>query len=127
MNSVHFQKNPVLGQIYWAEVIKKEERGHVFHRSRHSKPIYDRSFPTSTHQSTFRGSQGLGLILEQRELPIPAGGPGMGEHRVHPSLRHVGRTALTPRSTGQSFERSAMLSSGYTRLLTPGSRPPAGA
>ena len=53
MDSVHFKKNPVMGQMYWNEVCRKEAKGHLFHPSSGGVTGVDRSTPFSSYQRSF--------------------------------------------------------------------------
>ncbi|OLQ01107.1 hypothetical protein AK812_SmicGene16178 [Symbiodinium microadriaticum] len=113
-------------------------------------------FPVSTAKAFFHAGQGLGIVVERRQLP---GVPNavIGEERPATALTASGRMVSTPRSdrpgtTGSAQARSGRhglfelpwggaapgtprpmpprggaLHSFRGRLLTPSHRPPAGA
>mmetsp|Transcript_54516 Transcript_54516/g.97380 ORF Transcript_54516/g.97380 Transcript_54516/m.97380 type:complete len:119 (-) Transcript_54516:137-493(-) len=118
MNSIHFQKNPVLGQIYWAQVCSKEESAHVFHPERHSKPIFDRSIPTmSTSRTHFSGGQELPFVIDRKLLP---GLPRDFEKNMTSSPRTSTMPQKSPRFVHAGMQATR-------RLQTPSKRDPAGA
>ncbi|CAJ1397401.1 unnamed protein product [Effrenium voratum] len=128
MDSAHFQKNPWLSQVYWAEVCEKEQRPHVFHHTRVRRDMCERTFPISTMKAHFQDSQAMGVVVEKRQPGLP--------------LTTCGRMVSTPRTSGDSRSPQATLSQrgselGTPRqvgpcafrgfLATPSRRPPAGA
>mmetsp|Transcript_62139 Transcript_62139/g.145607 ORF Transcript_62139/g.145607 Transcript_62139/m.145607 type:complete len:158 (-) Transcript_62139:98-571(-) len=96
MDSVHFQKNPWLGQVYWTEVCSREKKPHLFHYTRVSPPTVARPFPVSTAKAHFHAGQGLGIIVERRQLPgVPTA--VTGDERPATALTTSGRMVSTPR------------------------------
>mmetsp|Transcript_810 Transcript_810/g.1774 ORF Transcript_810/g.1774 Transcript_810/m.1774 type:complete len:152 (+) Transcript_810:49-504(+) len=151
MDSSHFQKNPWLRQVYWAEVCKREVKPHLFARSRAFAP---RSFPTSTMKAHFGACEDLGVIVEKRPPGVPlaivsqdlrpstvgAASQRTGTPRVETTSR-PSTTGISSRSQVNTIDRVAgatlpeLMRSRHPLLevslrsarLTPSQRPPAGA
>eukprot|EP00933_Yihiella_yeosuensis_P041688 TRINITY_DN36091_c0_g1_i1.p1 TRINITY_DN36091_c0_g1~~TRINITY_DN36091_c0_g1_i1.p1 ORF type:complete len:132 (-),score=8.97 TRINITY_DN36091_c0_g1_i1:72-467(-) len=131
MNSIHFQKNPTLGQAYWKEVCGKADATHIFHHSRHGVKDAPRSYPQSTAQASFHGGQALGYELTPRQLPFqhlqaPPLSARSSRRGNSLSLSAGGRSSLVSASPRQTIQGSTQMSLGR-RLRTPSERPPAGA
>ncbi|CAE8638447.1 unnamed protein product, partial [Polarella glacialis] len=148
-NSVHFLKNPVLGQAYWSEVCGREDRTHLFHHKTHGVRAFDRSTPMTIAQTSFYGGEGMGYVLDNRQLPITVPSPrktltSLARPLTTPSPRRTFLSAArtSPRApsaasseevAARRFRDPSLLGDrldtfhGRHRLPTPSRRLPAGA